>query len=206
MAVVQVNFDIPADIMTGLLTGEYRLVGGVVRVAIGPKKGQIVKHLDPVASATAEQARGIGLKIIQLAKQNKTAVIIGGTLLIAGAVGGIVYKKVKEHENAVLSEFRTALRLYVEDIRNSSLSVESIDNLMCALNNLKCHNNFEQFKLELSAEDIDTLVSKIYYYTLLLAMENNIELSDSERLKTDSAIINLESYLKTQKRIFDEAA
>ena len=48
MAIVQEAFDIPADIMTKLLTGEYRRIGGVVRYAIGPKKGQIVKHLEPV--------------------------------------------------------------------------------------------------------------------------------------------------------------
>jgi hypothetical protein len=48
MAIVQEAFDIPSDIMTKLLTGEYRRIGGVVRYATGPKKGQIVKHLDPV--------------------------------------------------------------------------------------------------------------------------------------------------------------
>ena len=46
MAVVTEAFDIPMDIMTKLATGEYRRLGGVVRVAIGPNKGQIVKHLD----------------------------------------------------------------------------------------------------------------------------------------------------------------
>lgn len=48
MAVVTEAFDIPMDIMTKLATGEYRRLGGVVRVAIGPNKGQIVKHLDPI--------------------------------------------------------------------------------------------------------------------------------------------------------------
>ena len=38
MAVVQEAFDIPADIMTKLLTGEYRRIGGVVRYAVGPNK------------------------------------------------------------------------------------------------------------------------------------------------------------------------
>lgn len=58
MAVVQEAFDIPADIMTKLLTGESRRIGGVVRYAVGPRKGQIVKHLDPVDLKEAEQARG----------------------------------------------------------------------------------------------------------------------------------------------------
>ena len=46
MAIVQEVFDIPDDIMLKLLTGEYRRIGGIVRYAVGTKKGQIVKHLD----------------------------------------------------------------------------------------------------------------------------------------------------------------
>jgi len=41
MAVVTEAFDIPMDIMTKLATGEYRRLGGVVRVAIGPIKGRL---------------------------------------------------------------------------------------------------------------------------------------------------------------------
>ena len=71
MAVVQEAFDIPDNIMTGLLTGEYRRIGGVVRYAIGPNKGQIVKHLDPVDIKPAEQAKGIAQKAAQFAKNIK---------------------------------------------------------------------------------------------------------------------------------------
>ena len=56
MAVVTEAFDIPLDIMTKLATGEYRRIGGVVRVAMGPNKGQIVKHLKPVKLEQAAQA------------------------------------------------------------------------------------------------------------------------------------------------------
>lgn len=38
MAVVTEAFDIPLDIMTKLATGEYRRIGGVVRVAMGSKQ------------------------------------------------------------------------------------------------------------------------------------------------------------------------
>ena len=36
MAVIQEAFDIPTDIMTKLLTGEYQRIGGIVRYAVGP--------------------------------------------------------------------------------------------------------------------------------------------------------------------------
>ena len=45
MAIVQDAFYIPDDIATGLATGLYRRIGSIVRYAVGPNKGQIVKHL-----------------------------------------------------------------------------------------------------------------------------------------------------------------
>ena len=33
-----------------------------------------------------------------------------------------------------------------------------------------------------------------------------VELTEQERSKTDNSIINLQNYLRTQKRIFEEAA
>lgn len=63
-------FNIPMDIMTKLATGEYRRIGGVVKVAIGPNKGQIVKHLKPAKLEQAARAQNIGVKVLQFAKNN----------------------------------------------------------------------------------------------------------------------------------------
>lgn len=56
MAIAQDAFFIPDDIATGLATGLYRRIGSVVRYAVGPNKGQIVKHLQPIDLKAAEQA------------------------------------------------------------------------------------------------------------------------------------------------------
>ncbi len=206
MAIVQEAFDIPADIMTKLLTGEYRRIGGVVRYAIGPHKGQIVKHLDPVDLKVAEQAQGIGAKALQLAKNNKKGLIIGGVIAGAAAVGGYIYYKVKTHEPAVVAQFRTALRAYIEEIRKGNLDLDTINKLMMALDELKKHKDYEKFKIVLSTEDLDTLVNRIYDYTIQLAENNKVELTEEERSQTDNSILNLQNYLKTQKRIFETAA
>ena len=50
------------------------------------------------------------------------------------------------------------------------------------------------------------LVGRIYDYTIRLAENNKVELTESERSKTDNSIINLQNYLRTQKRIFEAAA
>lgn len=206
MAIVQEAFDIPADIMTKLLTGEYRRIGGVVRYAIGPKKGQIVKHLDPVDLKVAEQAKGIGAKALQLAKNNKKGLIIGGAIAGAAAIGGFIYYKVKTHEPAVVTEFRAALRTYIAEIRKGNLELDTINALMSALDELKKHKDYEKFKITLSTEDLDTLVNRIYDYTIRLAENNKVELTEEELSKTDNSILNLQNYLKTQKRIFETAA
>lgn len=205
MAIVQEAFDIPADIMTKLLTGEYRRIGGVVRYAIGPNKGQIVKHLDPVNLKVAEQAQGIGAKALQFAKNNKKGLIIGGAIAGAAAAGGFIYYKVKTHEPAVVVKFRTALRAYIAEIRKGNLELETINTLMSALDELKEHKDYEKFKITLSTEDLDTLVNRIYEYTVRLAENNKVQLTEAERSQTDNSILNLQNYLKTQKRIFEVA-
>ena len=63
MAVVTESFDIPMDIMTKLATG--------------PNKGQIVKHLEPVKMEQADQIQKVGSKIMQVAKNRKKELIIG---------------------------------------------------------------------------------------------------------------------------------
>lgn len=206
MAIVQEAFDIPADIMTKILTGEYRRIGGIVRYAVGPKKGQIVKHLDPVDLKAAEQAKGIGAKVLQFAKHNKKGLLVRSAIAGAAAAGGFIYYKVKTHEPAVVTKFRAALRTYIAEVRKGNLELETIDALMSALDDLKKHKDYEKFKITLSTEDLDTLVNRIYEYTLRLAANNKVELTEDERSQSDNSILNLQNYLRTQKRIFEEAA
>lgn len=206
MAIVQEAFDIPADIMTKILTGEYRRIGGIVRYAVGPKKGQIVKHLDPVDLKAAEQAKGIGAQVMKFAKNNKKGLIIGGVIAGAAAAGGFIYYKVKTHEPAVVTKFRAVLRTYIAEIRKGNLELDTIDSLMAALDDLKKHKDYEKFKITLSTEELDTLVNRIYEYTLKLAANNKVELTEEERSRSDNSILNLQNYLRTQKRIFEEAA
>lgn len=206
MAVVQEAFDIPADIMTKLLTGEYRRIGGVVRYAVGPRKGQIVKHLDPVDLKEAEQAQSLGTQAMNFAKKNKRGLIIGGLITGALVVGGVVYHVIKNHEPAVVAHFRESLRTYIEEIRAGNLDLDTIETLMAALNELKHHKNYEKFKFELSTQELDALVGRIYEYTIRLAENNKVELTEQELSRTDNSILNLQNYLQTQKRIFEEVA
>lgn len=85
MPVVQDAFYIPDDIATGLATGLYRRIGSVVRYAVDPNKGRIVKHLKPIDLKVAEEAQGIGVKALQFVKEHKKGTII--TVAAAAIVG-----------------------------------------------------------------------------------------------------------------------
>ena len=206
MAIAQDAFFIPDDIATGLATGLYRRIGSVVRYAIGPNKGQIVKHLQPIDLKAAEQAQGVGAKALQFIKDHKkgTIIVAAGAAAIGGGIW--IYNKVKNHEPKVVTEFRAALRVYIDAIREGNMDVDKINNLMSALEKLKEHKDYEKISIQLTAEDLEVLVGRIYEYTVKLAKDNEVELTDEElrisKVKNTGTIINLQNCLKAQKRKF----
>lgn len=210
MAIAQDAFFIPDDIATGLATGLYRRIGSVVRYAIGPNKGQIVMHLQPIDLKAAEQAQGLGAKAIQFVANHKKEVGIAaiGVAIVGAGVWG--YTAWKNHEPKVLTEFRAALKVYIEAIRTGDMSIEKIDTLTVALEELKKHKNYDKISIQLTTEELEVLVGRIYDYTVKLAKDNNFELTDDELnasgKQSQGAIIDLQQYLKTQKRIFEAAA
>lgn len=206
MAIAQDAFYIPDDIATGLATGLYRRIGSVVRYAVGLNKGQIVKHLQPIDLKAAEQAQGLGAKALQFVQHHKKEV---GIAAIGAAVVGVGiwgYNKWKNHEPKVLTEFRAALKTYIDAIRNVNMDIDKINGLMEALEALKKHKDYEKISIQLSAEDLEVLVGRIYDYTIKLAADNAVDLSDDELNLNNGAINNLQPYLKAQKRIFEAAA
>lgn len=210
MAIAQDAFFIPDDIATGLATGLYRRIGSVVRYAIGPNKGQIVKHLQPIDLKAAEQAQGVGAKALQFVKDHKkgTIIVVAGAAVIGGGIW--IYNKVKNHEPKVVTEFRAALRVYIDAIREGNMDVDKINSLMATLEKLKEHKDYEKISIQLTAEDLEVLVGRIYEYTVKLAKDNEVELTDEElrisKVKNTGTIINLQNCLKAQKRIFEAAA
>lgn len=210
MPVVQDAFYIPDDIATGLATGLYRRIGSVVRYAVGPNKGQIVKHLKPIDLKVAEEAQGIGVKALQFVKEHKKGTIITVAAAAVVGTGAFVYRKVKNHEPKVVTEFRTALRVYIDAIREGNMDIDIINNTMDALEELKQHKNYEKISIQLATEDLEVLVGRIYEYTIKLAKDNDVELPEDElrtsHAKTVGTIINLQNYLMAQKRIFEATA
>lgn len=206
MPIIQEAFDIPNDIMTKLLTGEYRRIGGIIRYATGPNKGQIVKHLEPIDLKPAQQVQSIGAKVIQFAKRNKKVLIVSGVAVAAVTVGSFVYCKVKNREPEVVTTFRSELKTYIEEVRTGTLKLSSIENLLSALEAVKSHKDSSNIIIELSTEELDVLVNRIYEYTKSLAEMNEYHLNAEDMKKYGDSMDNLYSYLTVQKQIFETAA
>ena len=180
MAIVQDAFFIPDDIATGLATGLYRRIGSVVRYAVGPNKGQIVKHLKPIDLKAAEQTQGVGAKALQFVKGHKKETIIGVVIVATIGTGTYIYNKVKNREPKVVTEFRASLRVYIDAIRSGDMDIEKINSLMNCLEQLKAHKDYEKISIQLTTEQIEVLVGRIYDYTVKLANDNNVELLEDE--------------------------
>ena len=208
MAIVQDAYDLTDDILMKILTGEYRRIGSIIRYATGPQKGQIVKHLKPVRMESVDRAQGLGAKVIELAKNNKKALIIAGIGAAAVAVGGGIYYTIKNHEPEVVTKFRASLKNYISSIRAGNLSVALINDLMASLEDLKKYKDYEKISIQLSTEELDVLVNRIFEYTEKLAKDNSVELLEDEFIKqiSDDTILNLQRSLQVQKRIFESAA
>lgn len=209
MAVVQDAFFIPDDIATGLATGLYRRIGSVVRYASGANKGQIVRHLDPIELKAAEEAQSVGLKALQFVNRHKKGVIIVMAGIAAVGTGIWAYNKVKSHEPKAITEFRDALKVYINAIREGNMDINKINDLMTALEAVKKHKNYEKICIQFTTEELEVLVGRVYEYTVKLANDNNVELTADElrvsNEESSGAITNLQIYLKAQERIFKTA-
>lgn len=148
----------------------------------------------------------MGAKAIQFVKQHKKGVgiaAVGAALIGVGAWG---YNKWKNHEPKVVTEFHAAFRVYINAIRKGKMDIQKITKLMNALDALKEHKNYEKLRIQLTTEELEILVGRIYEYTVKLAEDNSVTLSDADLRRNKNAIIDLEAYLNTQKRIFESAA
>lgn len=182
----------------------------MVRYAVGPSKGQIVEHLKSIDLKTAEEAQSLGVKALQFVKQHKKGAIFAVAGTAAVGIGVWVYNKVKKPEPKVVAESRAALRVYIEAVRKGNMDVEKINKLMTALEGLKKQKDYKKTSIQLTTEELEVLVGRIYEYTNKLAKDNDVELSVEElntsEMKNSDTIINLQNYLKAQKRIFEAVA
>ena len=206
----QIAFEIPLDITVQLIDGEYIRYGGVVR----DSTGAIVRHLKEVPVPAQNQQYAIA-NIANALKDPKVITVIGlGAIAVIGIVAYVkkaksARKNVEPETPECVERYNASLCSYLESIRIGNLSVETIDYLISGLDGIKENLNEGRISIEFSAGQLDTLVNLVFNYTRSLQEANSInpdELKAPELSSADSSILELRSYLETQKQIFRNAA
>ena len=207
MPFVQETFDIPADIAAGIATGKFRRVGGVVRVAQGKGKGQLVKFLDPVSSDKHSSSNALQ-DITEFAKANKEVLIIAGAAVVAITGGAIIYSAIKKQEPKEMKIVRARLDDYLTAVRNGKVNFLVVDQLIKALDELREFGKNKKLNFQLTPEELGALLSQIAKYTQQLADLNSHPLSDIEQKFVDNPraeVFDLTEYLKIQRNIIVES-
>ena len=86
------------------------------------------------------------------------------------------------------------------------MSEEKIIALINVIDKLKAHKDYKKMCVKITGEELYILANQIHYYTMKLARENNVELSEDEKYKRSNIISELHKDLKMQKRVFSKVA
>lgn len=121
--------------------------------------------------------------------KNGTIIVAAGSAIVG--TSGLVYNKVKNHEPKVVTEFRTNLRIYINEIRKCDVGIDKINNLMNPLDILKADKNYPKISIRLTSEELEILVRRVYEYTLKLAIDNEMEITADDLGKEKDTIRNL---------------
>ena len=106
-------------------------------------------------------------------------------------------------------EYNAALGSYLEAVRNGALDEPTLNRLISAVDVVKEKSDADKISVEISTEQVGTLVDLIADYTSRLADANSIHLGELPEPATDAAqspIVELRNYLGRQKQIFDSVA
>ena len=209
MTVYQQTFDIPPEILNKVLTGEYKVYGGIVRYAKGKKGGQIVKHLKEAKLDDAIQPKKLADSLKIVVKEHKKPIIVGGAI-IAAAVGTGCYFinrkkdkiKLSEEDKIIIERFDQSFNAYISALKKGTMTEDLLLEFDEAFNNLYKKQKNNEISLNVKLNDMKSLVKYLSEYTRQLAKVNDVDLSDDEINLSNDVHVDLRNCLNVQKRVF----
>ena len=200
MPIVTVKMDVPDNLYSEIMAGKVILKGLIKNT--GNKR--IRKHIDLVPMSAKEQA-------LQAVKANKNIIIGAGIALGILLVAGLTYlfhrnKKKKADDKTI--EFNNSLKAYLSETKDGQLDYETLNNLIVALEGLQNSKNGNLENLNLSPAQLNTLIKSVFDYTKALAKANAVDVKDLKKpsKKPKDKVVDLMSYLETQKKIIEQVA
>ena len=90
-------------------------------------------------------------------------------------------------------------------VNEEAVSLEIVERMSDALQNAKVHRKYKKYKLQLTAEEVETLVCTLRNYTIRLAESTGVEV-EPDSCNDSDAIISMEQYLSIQKQVLAKTA
>lgn len=201
MPVVPIYLDIDEKTYAGVKAGVLELCG----LAKNVDNKRVAKHIPAVADAAKE---GASKAVDFIRVHQKGTIIVGGVLVIGGAVAGTVGYIAHRKQRKLDKQFGTALQEYLDSARNGTLSIEILDTLICSIETIEKDSPKKSINFNISMAQFGDLINCIFDYTKRLAEANNISTQSINRPKyfKKKTADDLKYYLNMQKHIFEQAA
>lgn len=201
MPVVNVNLLVDEKTYAGVKAGVLELCG----MAKNVDNKRVAKHIPAVADAAKEGA----VKAIDFIREHKKgAIVIGGVLIVGGAITGTVGYIATRDQRKREKQFAKNLQIYLDAAQEGNLTIEILDALIDSLNALSKDNPSKTVDLKITASQFCDLIRSIFDYTIRLAEANNIDpaLISKPKMLKKKTYLDLQYYLDMQKSIFEQVA
>ena len=201
MPVVNVNLLVDEKTYADVKAGVLELCG----MAKNVDNKSVAKHIPAVADAAKEGASK-AIDFIRLHK--KGTIIVGGVIILGGAVVGTVGYITSRDKRKRERQFAKDLQVYLDAAREGKLTIEILDALINSLDQLSNDDPSKAVNLKITASQFSDLIHSIFDYTVRLAEVNNINpalISKPKMLKKNN-YSDLQYYLNMQRSIFEQAA
>lgn len=190
MHIIQPQIIVLDNIYDDFVAGKIDIMG----LAKNVDNHQVVKHLDTFDNNNSK---------------SDTAAIAAGVVAIvalATLVTGITIKFVNKAKQKKVDEFKRCLNNYIQAVNEQRLTIETIDELITAIDNLK-RSVRKKIVVEFSTDELSALIECLCNHTKTLAQANNVKIDDNiSSDETSNVIIRLRDNLVYQKQVFAQAA
>lgn len=206
MTLIQVTYEVPAEIAAGLATKSFQRFGSVVR---GPEN--IIAHLKEVEQVK-EQAGALKGLFKGGVKSPGSIVAIG--IGVVGVTVGAIYLVGARRKDAARSlqleaveRYNASLVSYLEAITTGELDELNLKKFRDDVEVLKALAMTGEISVEFSQEHSKALNALLADYTRELAHANSVELAELPELSPGTAetlMEDIELYLDAQQAIIDK--
>ena len=201
MPVMNVNLVLDDATYAGVKAGIYEL-GGLVKNADNKR---VKKHLPTVVDATKE---GAAKAIDMIREHKKGLLVIGGVLIVGGAVVGAVTYISQKDKIKAKKKFGETLEVYLNAAKEGTLTSNLIDDLLASIEIVSKFSKDGAVPINLTSKQLYSLFNSIYDFTKRMADANNVTTKSIKAPSklSKSKILDLQNYLVMQKQILDNAA